>query len=382
MRVHLIGDSLVQKTVAEQGTFYSTWGTQLTKFLSDDVELINYAIGGRSSRSFMNEGRFYDTGVFDINSFPYGVGAALPRIKKGDYVIIQFATNDNDAASNFYCPNKCVPLGTPDKNGVYPTVIPTGDMLASTDYRPDNYPKCLYDDGIDAKTAQEIVSTVDDLISQCGEYYYPYDCGATYKGYLKVYIDMVREKGAIPILVLSPVLHRFTDGKLKSVPNLYGGSDEFNDFKYIEACRQLGREEGVDIIDLFTPTFKIYEDLGEELSGYFHNISLSEGDIESIDATTHKRDDEEELDWISNYDIRRADGSFLELDHVHANYFGGFMQAAILCEELLKQHILEKYILNIPKTQASVPKKLIPYLDYLQSGLSFVTIKQALIIGD
>ena len=68
-RIVLVGDS----TVTEK----SGWGLGFAQFLKDDIECFNTAMGGRSSKSFRDEGRWTNA-------------LAL----KGDYYLIQFGHNN------------------------------------------------------------------------------------------------------------------------------------------------------------------------------------------------------------------------------------------------------------------------------------------------
>ncbi|MGC6466665.1 MAG: rhamnogalacturonan acetylesterase, partial [Akkermansiaceae bacterium] len=72
----IIGDSTVRNnTRGQQG-----WGDPLIDlFNSEKITVINKAIGGRSSRSFLTQGRWDEI---------------LTQLKKGDYVLIQFGHND------------------------------------------------------------------------------------------------------------------------------------------------------------------------------------------------------------------------------------------------------------------------------------------------
>jgi rhamnogalacturonan acetylesterase len=72
----LVGDSTVKcGTKGQRG-----WGEEIGKYLDPArVNLVNHAIGGRSSRTFITEGRWETT---------------LSQMKPGDYVIIQFGHND------------------------------------------------------------------------------------------------------------------------------------------------------------------------------------------------------------------------------------------------------------------------------------------------
>jgi pectinesterase len=69
VRIVLVGDS----TVTEK----AGWGLGFTQFLKGDIECVNTAMGGRSSRSFRDEGRWTNA-------------LAL----KGDYYLIQFGHNN------------------------------------------------------------------------------------------------------------------------------------------------------------------------------------------------------------------------------------------------------------------------------------------------
>lgn len=45
----------------------------------------------------------------------------MSEVRKGDYVFIQFGTNDQRTDTNAFMEHS-VALGTPDANGIYPTV--------------------------------------------------------------------------------------------------------------------------------------------------------------------------------------------------------------------------------------------------------------------
>lgn len=78
LRIHTIGDSTMADYV-ENTTRTRGWGEMLQEFLSPDAQVINYARGGRSSRSFCEEG------LWD---------KVKSNLTPGDYVFIQFAHND------------------------------------------------------------------------------------------------------------------------------------------------------------------------------------------------------------------------------------------------------------------------------------------------
>ena len=71
----IIGDSTLRSDAPLRG-----WGQEMAQFFDPNkLNVVNRAIGGRSSRTFQNEGRW---------------DKVLAELKKGDYVIIQFGHND------------------------------------------------------------------------------------------------------------------------------------------------------------------------------------------------------------------------------------------------------------------------------------------------
>lgn len=81
LRIYTIGDSTMASKKAE--VYPETgWGQVLNKFFDDKVEIHNHAVNGRSSKSFITEGRWK---------------VVLDSLKKGDFVFIQFGHNDQKA---------------------------------------------------------------------------------------------------------------------------------------------------------------------------------------------------------------------------------------------------------------------------------------------
>jgi lysophospholipase L1-like esterase len=78
MNVWMIGDSTMADKKPESAP-ETGWGMVLKDFFKEGVVIHNHAVNGRSSKSFLSEGRWKS--VFD-------------SIGKGDYVIIQFGHND------------------------------------------------------------------------------------------------------------------------------------------------------------------------------------------------------------------------------------------------------------------------------------------------
>jgi lysophospholipase L1-like esterase len=79
----------------------------------------------------------------------------------------------------------------------------------------------------------------------------------TYKASLKRFIDAVRQKGGVPI-VITPV-HRRTFDPAGKITNSHGD--------YPEAVRQVAKEENVSLIDLTELSKILYEALGPQGSG-------------------------------------------------------------------------------------------------------------------
>ena len=80
----IVGDSTLNSNAPQRG-----WGQELAQFFDQSkINVVNRAIGGRSSRTFQYEGRW---------------DKILSELKKGDFVILQFGHNDvgrvNDPAS-------------------------------------------------------------------------------------------------------------------------------------------------------------------------------------------------------------------------------------------------------------------------------------------
>lgn len=77
--IFMIGDS----TMANKDTLGDKqergWGMMLHEFFNDDIRIDNHAVNGRSSLSFINEGKW---------------DKVIQQVEPGDFVIIQFGHND------------------------------------------------------------------------------------------------------------------------------------------------------------------------------------------------------------------------------------------------------------------------------------------------
>lgn len=77
--IFIIGDSTAAKKDLSTGSPERGWGMALQCYFTDPIRVDNHAVNGRSSLSFINEGRW---------------DKVLSLIRPGDYVIIQFGHND------------------------------------------------------------------------------------------------------------------------------------------------------------------------------------------------------------------------------------------------------------------------------------------------
>ncbi|MBQ7158688.1 MAG: hypothetical protein IJS09_04575, partial [Treponema sp.] len=224
VNVFLAGDSTVKDYSAE-GMWSSgktrnegAWGEFLQYWFNDSVAVQNYANGGRSTRNFINEG---------------SLEKIAEKIGKGDYLFIQFGHNDCSNAQG-YLEDRYVPLGEPNKKGIYPV------------------------------TAGKKVKTPASYSNKYGPEFYSYDCGGTYKWYLKQYIDVAKKAGATPVLV-TPVSRVYFSGMNGKIEPHHDSKDTTTKTQttrnnaYVEAVRQLAKEEKVALIDGFEITKALYE---------------------------------------------------------------------------------------------------------------------------
>lgn len=226
VNLFVVGDSTV-KDYSAAGIWSSgkardegAWGEFLQSYFDKEkVTVVNYANGGRSSRNFINEG---------------SLDLVADKIGEGDYLLIQFGHNDCANGSG-YLADRYVPLGTPDENGIYP-VTP----------------------GVKVTTPAELAG------KGYGDTCYTYDCGGTYKWYLKQYIEVAKNAGAIPVLV-TPVARMYynADGTIKphhDSTDATTGTQVTSGNAYVTAVKQLAEEENVLLIDGFEMTKQLFED--------------------------------------------------------------------------------------------------------------------------
>lgn len=77
--VHMIGDSTMANKPLIPAYSERGWGQMFPMYFLETARVVNYAQGGRSTKSFIAEGRW---------------DSVLKAIKPGDFVIIQFGHND------------------------------------------------------------------------------------------------------------------------------------------------------------------------------------------------------------------------------------------------------------------------------------------------
>lgn len=88
--IHLMGDSTMAPKKLDGGNPERGWGMFFPNFLDEEIDVINYAQNGRSTKSFIS------LGLWD---------KVLDNLKSGDYLFIQFGHNDaKESDSSRYAP--------------------------------------------------------------------------------------------------------------------------------------------------------------------------------------------------------------------------------------------------------------------------------------
>lgn len=194
----MAGDSTMQTNDVDK-TLIRGWGQLFPEvFDTSRVEIINHAIGGRSTKSFKNDGRWE---------------RLLNEVQKNDYVIIQFG--HNDASVN----------------------------------KPERYTP-------------------------------PSD----YKENLVNFVNDVRAKNAVPILVTPIVMRRFTeDGEFKDGHG-----------QYPNKMREVSTEYEVALIDMHQMSMELVVEMGEEASKELYmNVYPNEHPAypDGLNDNTHLREE-------------------------------------------------------------------------------------------
>lgn len=301
--IFLAGDSTVKTYNDNQ--YIGGWGQYLDLFLNDKVTVKNCAQGGRSSRSFINEGRLYDISDGKYTFSENDGNSIGDEIKEGDYLFIQFGHNDDDtkkASSYSTLYDRMVPLGKPDSNGIYPT---TEGTKSPNTYLPSEY-------------TSNVSSTSSALatIAKYGSTYYAYDSGGTYKWFLKQYIDFAREKGATPVLVTPVARVKFSGDEIIGGAGLHGAN-----FAYVKAVRQLAEEEDCLLIDLFADSKKMLETATSTYANFLMALKPNE-----LTGTWP-------LGFDSAYGNTKA--GYTGIEATHYNKYGAYLQAGYVAKNML-----------------------------------------------
>ena len=162
--LYLVGDSTMKVgTPGQRG-----WGEVMAPFFDPKkINVVNQAIGGRSSRTYQTEGRW---------------DAALAMIQKGDFVVIQFGHNDASPV------NEKPPI------------------TAATRARGT------------IKGVGEETEEVDNILTKKHEVVH------TFGWYMRKYVTEVKAKGAIPIVFSLTPRNNWKDGKIvRADGDNYGG---------------------------------------------------------------------------------------------------------------------------------------------------------------
>lgn len=197
--LYLIGDSTVKNGKGDGAGGLWGWGSFLSEYFdTTKVSVQNYALGGTSSRTFRTQGHW---------------DKVLPKIKAGDYVMMQFGHNDSSPVND--------------------TLRARGTIKSNSDE----------------------IQEIDNLITKQHEVVH------SYGWYLRQFIKEVKAKGATPI-VLSPVpRNNWKEGK----PNR-------NDQDYGKWAAEAASQGDALFIDLNKIIADRYEREGEEKikSTYFN----------------------------------------------------------------------------------------------------------------
>lgn len=206
--IHMLGDSTMTMYTQERRPQMG-WGEAMPQFFDANVKVNNWALGGRSSRSF----------YYEATRWP----AILPKINAGDYVIIQFAHNDQKSGGDYA------------EFGTYAFCSDgSGDGEACIG-RPDK---------------------VDPRVDISQHSYYQW---------LKTYVREVRARGANPIL-MSPIVRKYFSGTTITAQGQHNvgitAGEPYARGDYVAAMKAVAAKYSVPFVDLTADTKKIVESYG------------------------------------------------------------------------------------------------------------------------
>ena len=254
-------------------------------------------------------------------------------------------------------------------NAIQPDEAELAAESEETGEIPPEYVTLLRKNGM---TEQEIAvyeRKYRELIAQYGEKYWSYDCGATYKGYLKFYIDKIRKRGAAPVLLTPPPRGVFKNGKIVAVAGQHGGEDAFGAFPYVRAIRQLGRQENVIVLDLFQRSLELLERLGETTAKSLQSIKDKEG--VTIGEARYGRPEK----WVEDYDIYWEKGDFT-VDKTHQNRLGSYLYAAIIADCISEQiSNLTHWQLPCASKSMRCPARIRTFIPVMEAAVHHIGIK-------
>jgi lysophospholipase L1-like esterase len=171
LRIVILGDSTVCDYPPQSAV--RGWGQYLGEEFKEPVKVRNLAASGRSTKTFIKEGRL-----------------TKALAERGDFALIQFGHNDSHAKG-----------------------------------RPEST-----------------------------------DAATNYKEYLRTYVDAFVQAGTVPILVTPMHRRTFKDGKLTAELK-----------PYAQAMQAVAAEKGVAVVDLYTRSGELFEQLGEVGSADFNS---------------------------------------------------------------------------------------------------------------
>ncbi|MBO4659270.1 MAG: rhamnogalacturonan acetylesterase [Prevotella sp.] len=207
--VFLTGDSTVKNADKDEDGMWG-WGAVATDiFDARKITVANCAMAGRSCRTFLNEGRW---------------DKVYNSIQPGDYVLIQFGHNDVGAIDSLK--ERAAITGTADTCHVY-------------------------------------------RLKSNGKYEVVYSFG----WYLRKFINDVKEKGGIPVLVSLTPRNIWRDGHIERRNDTYG-----------KWYREVVEQTGVDFVDVHNITADKYDKMGKKRVEAFFNHDHTHSSLKGAKA--------------------------------------------------------------------------------------------------
>ena len=276
--IYLVGDSTVCSFTDEYLYPRYGWGTQLGGYLTEKATVVNLALSGRSSKSFVTESNYT---------------TLKNSLKEGDYLLIAFGHNDEKSDDD------------------------TRFTDASLPYTDE---------------------------ASFGWHLYEY------------YIKLAEEKGATPILITPIVRAKSNDDYSGSEGHVTTTGD------YRQAIIDLGREVGVDVIDMTAITKARYEEIGYDEAIKYH--AVLQGKLNGTETVEN---------WNS-------------VDKTHLNIYGAKYVAYRIASELQKLNGIKGYVkediaepteaVRVPNPNYVVPDYMAPDLENYVAPDHFSTLTE------